>query len=200
MKQKIGLLLLSSCILFTACEKNTLDPTVQQSQVIQKAESSTSTQGTSTVSGDTVGNNVNAYLRVEMAKDSINSDNILIVFKPSSKTTYVAGEDAPSLQGFGHVSLASFSSDNVPLAINSLPLTKQGLKIGLRVNAAADGAYSLDLKNINALPAIYTIWLMDNYKKDSLDFSGNPNYSFNLEHADTASFGGNRFKLVIRPR
>jgi hypothetical protein len=39
---------------------------------------------------------------------------------------------------------------------------------------------------------------MDYYKKDSLDIKNNPTYVFDINLNDTASFGSNRFALVIR--
>ena len=198
MKLRLGALLLSSCILIAACKKNGIEPAAQTTQITQTkgAVSSISTQGTENI--DTVGNNVKGFLRLQLTKDSINSDNVLIVFDPTASTAYVGGEDAPTLQGFGVVSLSSLSSDGIPLAINTLPLTNKGLKIGLKVYARNDGIYSLDMKTIKNIPDMYDIWLIDNYKSDSLQYRTYPSYHFNVATADTASFGSNRFKLVIR--
>ncbi|HZX59886.1 MAG TPA: hypothetical protein VFE54_14215 [Mucilaginibacter sp.] len=199
MKLKIGALLLSSCILITACKKNGIEPAAQSAPAAQTkgAVSSISTQAAGT---DTVGNNVKGFLRLQLTKDSINSDNILIAFDPASKTSYVGGEDAPTFQGFGVVSLSSISSDGIPLAINSTPLTNKGLKIGLKVYARNDGIYSLDMKTVKNIPAMYDIWLIDNYRNDSLQYRTYSKYNFNVITADTASFGSHRFKLVIRPK
>jgi len=199
MKLRIGALLLSSCILITACKKNGIEPAAQTTQVAQTkgAVSSISTQ---VAGADTVGDNVKGYLRLQLTKDAINSDNILISFDPSASTAYVGGEDAPTLQGFGVVSLSSLSSDGIPLAINSTPLTNKGLKIGLKIYARNDGIYSLDMKNIKNIPDMYDIWLIDNYRNDSLQYRTYSKYNFNVITADTASFGSHRFKLVIRPK
>jgi trimeric autotransporter adhesin len=197
MKQKIGILLFSSCIFFTACKKSAVKPSSESTQGVTGKGTGISPQGTSAVNSDTVGNNVTGYMRIQLAKDSINSDNVLVAFNPAAKTIYVSGEDAPTLQGFGAVSLSSLSSNNIPLAINTLPLTKAGLKIALKVNAQASGIYSLNMIAIKNIPSVYRIWLKDNYQKDSLDYRANPTYSFNINTADTTSFGSNRFKLVI---
>jgi trimeric autotransporter adhesin len=66
------------------------------------------------------------------------------------------------------------------------------------VQANTDGVYSLTLKDIVAVPHLYDIWLIDKYKKDSLDIRQNLSYSFNINKNDTASFGANRFTLMIR--
>jgi len=41
------------------------------------------------------------------------------------------------------------------------------------------------------------VWLMDNYKKDSLDLRHNTTYTFDMSD-DPNSYGPNRFQLVIR--
>jgi len=103
------------------------------------------------------------------------------------------------MQGQGEVSFCSISSDNVPLAINRLPYPKQPpLVIGLRVNASADGVYKLNMTQVAAIPQIYQIWLMDAYKKDSLDMRQNETYAFDINLADTDTYGSKRFTLVIR--
>jgi len=95
--------------------------------------------------------------------------------------------------------LSSLSNDNVSLAINVLPLPKQnGQVIKLKVSFAKSGQYSLRRTALEAIPIIYDIWLIDKYKKDSLDIRANSIYTFDVNLSDTNSYGGNRFILVIR--
>jgi len=139
------------------------------------------------------------YMRLQLFKDAINTDDTYIGFNPSYKTQYSAIEDAPYFQGFGQVSLCSFSSDNVPLAINKLPLPGvQSLTINLKISAKESGMYSLNMIDMLAIPQLFEVWLMDAYKKDSLDMRANKTYTFNLTEADTNSYGSKRFSLVIR--
>jgi hypothetical protein len=197
MKLRIGAVVLSCCILFFSCKKSSIKPDTKEGQGNLGANTSSEEliQGAPKI--DTSANYVNGYLRLQLSLDSVNSDNVLITFKPSASTAYVAGEDAPTLQGFGSVSLSSFSSDNIPLAINVMPLTQQGVKIGLRVTAKSDGIYKLSMKAISGIPSAYNVWLIDHYKKDSVNFRLAPSYSFSVANADTASFGSNRFKLSV---
>ena len=139
----------------------------------------------------------NQYLRLMLAKDSINTDDILIRFNSDASSKYVINEDAPYRKGSGKVSLCSISSDNVDLAINNLPLPKNGEPIGLNVNTSTDGAYQLELTQLVGVPKLYDIWLMDAYKKDSVNMRINPVYSFNVLKSDTTSFGARRFALFI---
>jgi len=66
------------------------------------------------------------------------------------------------------------------------------------VNMNSDGVYSLNMKTITGIPQLFDIWLMDNYKKDSLDMRHNTTYSFNVLKKDTTTFGSKRFTLVLR--
>lgn len=139
------------------------------------------------------------YLRLQMAMDSINTDDMLIMFKDNAKMTYNGNEDAYYLQGYGEVSLYSYSQDNVPLAINVIPLPKNSAEaVGLYVSAKNDGAYKLNLTELQNIPPLYDIWLFDEYKKDSVNIRVNKTYSFNIYKNNPASYGGKRFALVIR--
>ncbi len=141
----------------------------------------------------------NQMLRLRMLKDSVNTDEIFIRFNSTAKAAYDQNEDAIYLTGQGQVSLASLSADNISLAINQLPLPKQQAQVvGLKINAKADGIYSLNMVDIKEIPELYDIWLMDAYKKDSLDMRHNSTYNFNVFVNDTTTCGSKRFKLIIR--
>ncbi len=192
MKKKYYTVLFLVALLFAGCKKEAVTPEPVANQLNQStSQQTTSNKGASAV--DTA-----ALIQLKLAKDSINIDGIIIEFDPNSKPTYSDLEDAIYFQGYGEVSLWSYSSDNIPLAINTLPFPKTSLTITLAVHAKTDGIYKLSMETIYAVPVIYEIWLKDNYKKDSLDFRHNKIYAFNLSLADTNSFGSHRFSLVIR--
>ena len=132
-----------------------------------------------------------------MTLDSINDEETIITFNPKSSPGFVINEDARHWKGNGLIGFTSISSDNVPLAINSLPLAAT-LTIPLRTVATNDGLYNISFSQQAPLPALYEIWLKDAYMKDSLDIKDNPTYNFNILHSDTNSFGDHRFSLVIR--
>jgi hypothetical protein len=95
--------------------------------------------------------------------------------------------------------MASISSDNERLSINNLPLPGQtASEIKLFVTAAQSGTYTLKRTAFNAIPDLYEVWLMDKYKKDSVNLRNNANYTFGINLKDTASFGTSRFSVVIR--
>jgi hypothetical protein len=184
-------------VLISACQKNSVKPEIEPGVTGVRSAGSEILVRHQTAA-DSALDNVTGYLRLQLAKDSINTDNVLISFRPAAKTRYISNEDAPTFQGFGLVSISSLSSDNVALAINALPLSNKGITIALKVYAKTDGAYTLNMNAINAIPLAYDVWLRDAYKKDSVDLRQNPRYAFDLNTADTSSFGSHRFKLIVR--
>lgn len=193
MKTRIFTLLLLAAIGFSSCQKDAVTPAGNQGPVDQKV-----TASAIGLIQDSVKLNVKGYLRLQLAEDAVNTDNILIDFNPAASAAYVKNEDAPTLQGFGQVSLSSLSSDNVTLAINTMPLPANGATIALKVSAKTTGIYKLNLTGTDAIPETFDIWLMDKYVKDSLDIRNNPTYAFNLYTLDARSFGSQRFSLVLR--
>jgi hypothetical protein len=156
------------------------------------------TGSTLLLSNAPVASTVLQYLRLELEKDSINKEETVIRFSGSAKNSFVVNEDSEYMPGFENVNLYSTSTDNVALAINNMPLPKQSQTIKLNVNAIADGTCKLNMTEINAVPNLYDIWLMDAYKKDSLNMRHNSAYIFQIAKSDTNSYGSNRFSLVIR--
>jgi len=155
--------------------------------------------GSNLLMGNSHDKSPNQFLMLKLSKDAINSDETMIRFKKTAHNSYNRSEDAIYFQGMGEVSLASFSSDNMEMAINEMPLPNLSpLSIRLMVLAKTDGIYKLQMVNISEIPLLYDIWLMDAYKQDSLDMRYNSTYLFNVYKNDTTSFGSNRFRLVIR--
>jgi hypothetical protein len=113
---------------------------------------------------------------------------------------YKPGIDVLAPQNPGKINLSWLSSDNMALSAYTMPLKPPAAKIGLRIDAQADGLYALNLKVLQSIPLPYDLWLKDSFTKDSLELRYNPTYSFNIIRSDTSSFGANRFKLVIRLR
>jgi hypothetical protein len=188
MKTKI---LLSLLVLFSlvACQK-----AAQIIPNINSGTSKTTPPPVVTVKPDTIPDK--AVFKLKLSKDTINTDETAFIFKSTGKTTYNPMEDAPYFPGNGQVSLASISSDGRDLAINNLPYTP-GMSIRLDANTRASGAYSLAISYENQIPTSIHIWLKDIYLKDSLDVS-TKSYSFNVNLADTNSFGKNRFKVILK--
>jgi hypothetical protein len=138
------------------------------------------------------------HIRIQMALDSVNADDTYIGFSSGAQQAYSDAEDAPYKIGNGKLGLSSYSSDNVRLAINKLPFpTSKQTVIPLNVSARTPGLYHINRTELESIPEIYEVWLMDRYKKDSIDMRSNISYAFEI-NTDTASQGAYRFQLVIR--
>ena len=194
--KKILTVLVLAGLGFSSCQKDAVAPSDNTTQTSKK----TTTEVTTTPNqGDVANDTTKGYLRVQLAMNATATDDILIEFTPSSTPAYSPGEDAKTFPGMGAVSLSSLSSDNFLLAINSLPLVSAGTSIGLAVGANSTGVYKLNLTTVSStIPSSVNIWLKDRYKKDSLDFRKYPSYGFNIDKSDTATYGSNRFTLVLR--
>ncbi|MDB4904323.1 MAG: Cadherin-like beta sandwich domain protein [Mucilaginibacter sp.] len=168
----------------------------------EDAKTTVQVTGPNLLLGKPVANDVIQYLHLKLSQkqgqDSVQADEVYIRFNNRASSNFLINEDAAQKPGFGIASLASMSSDGVPLSINSLKLPQQSAAIALKVNAVTDGAYQLSMPDVKSIPALFDIWLIDAYKKDSVDIRNNPAYSFNINNSDSASYGSKRFSLVMR--
>jgi hypothetical protein len=168
----------------------------------ESAKTTVQVTGPGLLLGKPVANAVTQYLHLKLNQklgpDSVQADEIYIRFNNSANSKFLVNEDAAQKPGFGIASLASMSSDGVPLSINSLKLPQQSATIALNVNAVTDGTYQLSMPDVKSIPALFDIWLIDAYKKDSIDIRNNPVYSFNINNSDSTSYGSKRFSLVMR--
>ena len=138
-------------------------------------------------------------IRVQLFKDSINTDEIVVRLNNQNTTAYSINEDAEDMGGINAaVSLSAMSSDSVKLAISSLPFPKKTPQIvPLFVDATHTGSYQLKLTQLKGLRPIYQVLLIDGSRQDSVDMRTNPVYNFYLDKGDSTTFGSGRFQLVI---
>jgi len=142
---------------------------------------------------------ITRLLRLKLSVDQYNYDDIVIGFNQGASNVYDYNIDSRYMPGLNAAEgLASYSSDGVPLSINLLPLPLQQVAIRLDVEAENSGQVTLEKTALDQLPANCTVWLVDHYLKDSLDLTANSTYIFNINKADTASFGSYRFCVVVR--
>ncbi|HVS90419.1 MAG TPA: T9SS type A sorting domain-containing protein [Mucilaginibacter sp.] len=172
-----------------------MDPTASLT-FTEAAKTNTLVTGGSLYMSRMITTTVPQYLRLQLALDTMNTDGIIINFNSGASTVYKPQEDAIYRVGTGKVSLASLSSDNKALAINTEPLSN-GLVIPLKVATTAGGTYTLNMKSISGIPQIYDVWLKDAFTKDSVNMRTTASYSFTINTSDTTTFGSNRFSLVM---
>ncbi|MDO3626980.1 T9SS type A sorting domain-containing protein [Mucilaginibacter sp. BT774] len=165
----------------------------------ESAKTSTQVTGANLMLGKPVASGPMQYFRIKLIKDDISTDETMIRINSSASLNFINNTDAAYKPGSGTVTLAGYTNDKIDVSIKSIPLPHlQAETFALKVNAASNGIYKLTLKDIVAIPRFFDVWLMDNYKKDSLDMRQNITYQFYLDRADTSSYGSKRFTLVIR--
>jgi hypothetical protein len=164
----------------------------------ESAKVSTQVTGTNLLMGKPADYVTNLqYLHLSLAKDSVNTDDILIHFRNGASTNYTPQTEATYSPGFGAVSLSSISSDHVLLAINVRPFPKHSDEIPLSVNATASGTYQLNMQKIAGIPKFFDVWLIDNLTETRVNLRENPLYSFQIDKSDSTTFGKNRFRLSL---
>jgi hypothetical protein len=140
------------------------------------------------------------YLRLKLITDSANNDDIVIGFDSKASAKFVNNEDAVDLGGSGSIeSLSSFSADSIALAINMQPFPgRQPQAIRLLADATASGSYQLAVPEFGNIPKLYDVWLKDSFTADSVQLKLNTSYPFTIDKTNAATFGVNRFTVVIR--
>lgn len=102
--------------------------------------------------------------------------------------------DVPKLQNTA-VNVGSFSDDNVLLTADMRPVLTETKNIRMRVQGNATGAYTLTFTDLATGD-----WFLRDKKLNTLtSLNSSPAYAFNIDMADTTTFGNNRFELVGRP-
>jgi hypothetical protein len=136
-------------------------------------------------------------LHLKLTANSTTYDECGIYFKAGWSDKF-DNYDSMDLDGTsGQVFLSSYTTDDVRTSINALAMfNSKGKRIPLYVSFANSGLYTLgmeDIKNINTNQ--YSVFLIDNMLKDSLDLTLYGTYNFNYV-AGTAN-DSTRFVLAI---
>lgn len=163
----------------------------------ESAKSTTNNTSTHLLMGPKPKDDIIPVIRVKLEMDSANADNTAIFFRDGYADTY-DNNDAIRFNSIEtKVSLASLSSDRQNLAMNFMPTVSDVKRVALSVGTTTTGLYTFRFANTETIDSRYAIWLKDKYKKDSLDLRNNSSYAFNIDRADTSSFGNNRFEIVF---
>ncbi len=140
------------------------------------------------------------FLRVNLQKDTLDQDDVLLTFKKGQSEDYVQDEDVEDLNGQNAAaSLSSFSKkEKKQLAVNALPVVKNLTTIPLFVDAAADGNYRLKLSDWSANFKTDSVFLKDNFTGDSVNLSKQLVYAFSIRKNTVTTFGTERFVLYFK--
>lgn len=143
-------------------------------------------------------NGISSGLMLQLKTDSINYDGIALFFNKSWSAKEDM-EDAADMDGMSpNVYLSSYSSDNKRLAINKMPTIHENMRIKLYVDATTTAQQQLYISNLANITPKYHVYVIDHYKKDSLQLAENQPYAFVIDRADTSSKGANRIELAFK--
>ena len=137
-------------------------------------------------------------LHLQLNQDSAIYTQTGIYFSKAWSDKYEPNEDAIDMDG-SSVYLSSYSSDNKRLSINEMYdySTTSRKVVKLYVSAASYGAFKLSMADIKNIDTLYNVYLRDHLLNDSVNLrTAKASYNFNIT-ADTASYGSNRFDLVL---
>ncbi len=137
-------------------------------------------------------------IRVTLKRSNTeNSDETLVVLKRNELAT-VADYDVVR-SGGETVFLSSLSSEGRKLAINYMPHVSVVSSVKLGVDADNTGNYSLSFL-LNDVPVGYEAKLKDSYQNAIVNLSAEgTSYDFAINKSVAASFGNNRFEILIAP-
>jgi hypothetical protein len=136
------------------------------------------------------------YMKLE--QDSLNYDYCGIYFRGDWSDQSEAG-DATDMSGTSpQINISSLSADGKLMSVNHLSSYTNGRRVRLYTNVKSDGAYFLRIEGIRNIDTLYDIYLIDHYRKDSLNIRRAGSYGFTIQKSDTASYGAGRFELFFR--
>ena len=132
-------------------------------------------------------------LRIGFYSANTRLDEILLIYNKQGTNAYDATLDATSMS-LTSQALVAYKGDN-KLAIAYLPDTTVAdtTQLGVAIKA---GSYTLKFSQLETIDSLQSVTLIDKFLGTTTDVRSNPTYSFNVT-TDTASKGGNRFKVVL---
>ena len=133
--------------------------------------------------------------KIRVSKDSLNADELLVKYISGSTKMFDA-YDVYKLSS--PIVISSYGTDNVHLSLSARPLsTTQNDTIKLYLYAATSGNYNMQFSNSNSIAVQDQILLIDNFTNTVTDLKNTSNYSFTVATNNAASFGLNRFYIVV---
>ncbi|WP_207532401.1 T9SS type A sorting domain-containing protein [Desertivirga arenae] len=141
-----------------------------------------------------INSNAAKILRMSLA-DEKNTEEALIAFRDDFSKA--ADENDATYFSGTSVNLSSLSSDNISLAINTLPW--EDLKeIPLNVNASSSGQLTLHFTEVPQ-SSLYELALKDKLLGTITPVVSNSDYNFQIDASNSSTYGADRLSLLINP-
>lgn len=138
-------------------------------------------------------------LNVKLKADTneLSSNETTIAFT-NKKDTYDPKEDAYYQYGPLQTNyMISYTSDGQPCNVNQMSTLDSIKVIKLYAAGSTTGLYSFTFSGASSLDPRYKLWLIDGFKKDSLDLSANTVYNFNMDLSNPQTYGAGRFIIRV---
>lgn len=140
-------------------------------------------------------------IQLQMVQDSANYDFAQLRFMDTYDKNFIENEDANDLNGSGQaVFFGAMTADNHLVAIASQPLDKKNTSVYLSVNDNNSGTFKINKVSLTGIPDKFDVWLMDHFKKDSINLRKDSTYSFTMDKTNAATYGNARMEVVIRTK
>jgi hypothetical protein len=138
--------------------------------------------------------NANDELRMTMRSDSFNNDQFVLKFI----TNATSSDDIYDIKRMnnGANDVYSFGTDNIAHALDARPLS---LNINDTIKLYTGGTNGLHTFMFNTIPAATGVnfYLKDNFLNSITPIIQNGVYNFNITSSNAATFGNNRFRIII---
>lgn len=122
------------------------------------------------------------------------SDEAHLYFSPEGTDAFNPNRDAAKRKNRGMFSISTFMSDTISLAVNHTNHDLCQKNIGINIQNAAPGSYSLALHHFETMDGVQ--WkLIDRYTSQTLVVTSTP-YEFSI-NSDPASYGKSRIELEL---
>lgn len=131
--------------------------------------------------------------KIKLLRDALNADDLLVKYMVGSTTNFDA-YDVVKLSS--PVLVSAWGNDSVHLALSTRPLTTQNDTIKLYVSGSS-GTYTMQFTNSDKIALQDQVLLFDTYTNNVVDLKQNNSYSFNINTNTAATFGFNRFYIIV---
>ncbi|MGV8880037.1 MAG: T9SS type A sorting domain-containing protein [Sphingobacteriaceae bacterium] len=137
-------------------------------------------------------------IRLELRKDSVNKDDILLVFDGRNKAAFNHAEDSRDAGGLNAVlDLSSLASGGEILSINALPDMRHIDEVKLFAHTTLSGNLSMHW-NVDDTSSQFELFFEDRLLQMVKNMRKVSDYHFAVNKADSTTFGKNRFRILIK--
>lgn len=128
--------------------------------------------------------------------DSKNSDKSVVRLLPNISNAFQSSEEARKMTNSG-LSLFTINEDSQHLSINAVSEKEEHLLIPLGFSGHVNGNASIGLENVSTVSSQYEIYLIDNYKNDTVLITKDTAYNFVIS-SDKKTFETGRITILLK--